>query len=465
MKILVLFSVLLALTSSTFLPADQHVAIIGTGYVGLVVGACLADMGNTVICVDKDARKIELLNEGKIPIYEPGLKELVATTTVRGTLSFTSDLEEAIHKSEIIIIAVGTPMNEKGLADLTDIESVAKSIGEHLNSYKVIVTKSTVPIGTGKLIHKIVEEASHGLYPFDIVSNPEFLREGSSIKDFMEPHRIVVGVESEKANEIINRLYQPLTAKGVPLLHTSIVTAETIKYASNSFLAVKISFINEISNLCDITGADVTLVSKGMGLDHRIGKDFLNPGPGFGGSCFPKDIQALLHKGESEGITLKLLKAALEANDEQRIRIVAKLSTLLDGEFEGKKIAILGLAFKANTDDIRCSPAQAIIGLLLENNANVTAYDPVAMEHMKKLYPEIEYASTLYDAIEGADAILVLTEWNEFKTMDLNRIKTMVKQPFIVDARNILNTRKLHELGFTFLNVGNAKIEGTLCTK
>ena len=275
----------------------------------------------------------------------------------------------------------------------------------------------------------------------------------------MEPNRVIIGVESESAKKLLEELYSPLTKKGVPLLTTNLVTAETIKYASNSFLAVKISFINEIANLCDITGADVKLVSKGMGMDNRIGHHFLSPGPGFGGSCFPKDVQALLHKGESEGISLKLLKAALDANRDQRGRIISKLADLLDGEFKNKTIAILGLAFKANTDDIRCSPAQDILEFLIQEQVNIKAYDPAAMNHMKKIYPEVEYSSSAYEAIEDADAVLILTEWDEFKKIDLELVKSKLRQPLLVDARNILNTVKLKDLGFKFLNVGNAHIE------
>ncbi len=450
---------LIILTTNSVLLANQRIAVIGTGYVGLAIGACLADFGNTVICVDADVEKIKILLEGGIPIYEPGLMELVRKNTSNQTLQFSTDIAAAIKSSDFIFIAVGTPENEVGQADLTAVKAVASNIGENIDSYKVIVTKSTVPIGTGALIKDIIAQISHGKYPFDVVSNPEFLREGSAIKDFMEPNRVIIGVESESAKKLLEELYSPLTKKGVPLLTTNLVTAETIKYASNSFLAVKISFINEIANLCDITGADVKLVSKGMGMDNRIGHHFLSPGPGFGGSCFPKDVQALLHKGESEGISLKLLKAALDANRDQRGRIISKLADLLDGEFKNKTIAILGLAFKANTDDIRCSPAQDILEFLIQEQVNIKAYDPAAMNHMKKIYPEVEYSSSAYEAIEDADAVLILTEWDEFKKIDLELVKSKLRQPLLVDARNILNTVKLKDLGFKFLNVGNAHIE------
>lgn len=438
--------------------SSQKVGVLGTGYVGLVLGACLADFGNTVICADIDEKKIKMLNRGDIPIYEPGLKEIVDRAMQRGTLSFSDSTEAVVRNCQVIFIAVGTPMNEDGKADLSAIKAVAKMIGKNLTGYKIICTKSTVPIGTGKEIKEIIQEYSGGKQEFDIVSNPEFLKEGAAINDFLYPDRVVIGTSSEKARQIMNEIYEPLIANKVPFLYTDITSAETIKYASNSFLAVKISFINEIAHLCDVTGADVKTVSKGMGLDNRIGPKFLNPGPGFGGSCFPKDAQALLHRARSCAIELKIVKAALEANEDQKKRVFKKLSRLLDYDLSKKTVAVLGLAFKANTDDVRHSPAILLISQLLEQDANVRAYDPVAMDNMKKILPEITYTTSALEAVKDADAVVILTEWDEFKSLDLIAVAALMNKPVLLDARNIINTETLVRLGYSFENIGNALV-------
>ena len=438
----------------------RKIGVIGTGYVGLVVGACLADMGNKVICCDNDAEKIAVLNNGHIPIFEPGLKELVAKVKQQGAIEFSADPEQVVQKSDIIFIAVGTPMNEEGEADLSAVKAVARLIGSQLKQgdEKLIVTKSTVPIGTGAEIKRIILKHSQGKGNFEIVSNPEFLREGSAIKDFLKPDRIVIGAESEHAYSVMNDIYQVLLERKVPFVYTTIPTAETIKYASNSFLAVKVSFINEIAQLCDVTGADINMVSEGVGSDPRIGRLFFKPGPGFGGSCFPKDLQALLYKGRSSSVELRVAKAALEANNGQKQYVFEKLARLLKNDLKGKTIALLGLAFKANTDDVRYSPAITMIENLLEAGAHIKAYDPEAIQTMKKLFPSLEYGSSLYEVVAGADAIALLTEWDEFRVMDLAKVRALVRQPIILDARNILSCKKLKQLGFTYENIGNAHV-------
>ncbi len=450
----------LLLFSSAYMEAAQSriIGVLGTGYVGLVLGACLADFGHEVICADIDKEKIKMLSQGDIPIYEPGLKEIVDRAKKRRTLSFSDDPEAVVRDCQVIFIAVGTPMSDDGKADLSAIKAVAKMIGKNLNGYKVICTKSTVPIGTGKEIKEIIKEGSSG-GEFDIVSNPEFLKEGAAVNDFLYPDRVVIGTESEKALRIMNEIYAPLASNNTPFLYTDVTTAETIKYASNSFLAVKISFINEIAHLCDMTGADVKTVAKGMGLDSRIGQKFLNPGPGFGGSCFPKDAQALLHRARSCSIELKIVKAALEANEDQKKRIFKKLSHLLDYNLHKKTIAILGLAFKANTDDVRHSPATTLIEHLREHDVIIKAYDPVAMENMKKVIPDIMYAHSIEEALTDADAVVILTEWDEFKALDLERVAALMNKPVLLDARNIINTQKLARLGFSFENIGHAIVK------
>ncbi|MBA3752043.1 UDP-glucose/GDP-mannose dehydrogenase family protein [Candidatus Dependentiae bacterium] len=438
--------------------SPQNIAVIGTGYVGSVLGACLASFNNKVVCVDTNKETIEKLKRGEMTIYEPGLEEMIARYTQNNSLSFSDDPASAIRNSDIIFIAVGTPMTDDGNANLNAIESVARTIGENLNGYKVICTKSTVPIGTGARIKQIIKNYSQNSTEFDIVSNPEFLREGSSIYDFLNPDRVIIGLESERPYKALYDVYEPLHKRAVPFVFTNIESAEAIKYASNAFLAVKITFINEIANLCERVGADVLQVAKGMGLDKRIGSQFLTPGPGYGGSCFPKDVQALLFKGNQVALDLKVTRAAKESNSEHKLRIFEKLSKLLGNDLSHKKVAVLGLAFKSNTDDIRESSSIDIIQKLIENKARVSVYDPEAMDNMKKLFPNIEYNSSTYDAIKDADAIVLLTEWDEFRLIDLAYVRKLAKQALILDARNILSTTLLKKLNFTFENIGNATV-------
>lgn len=420
--------------------ADLHhkVAIIGSGYVGLVVGAGLSEFGHHVMCVDIDAHKINNLRKGIIPIYEPELSDLILKNISENRLSFTCDINNAIQSSDIIFIAVGTPSKKDGSPDLSAVNSVIKTIANNLNGYKIICTKSTVPIGMNAIIKKLLTNFIEGK-DFDIVSNPEFLREGTAVKDFFNPDRVVIGSDSQKAIDIIYDLYAPLLTKNIPFLITDINTAETIKYASNAFLAIKLSYINEIAQLCEKVGAKIEDVSRGIGLDPRIGNLFLKPGPGFGGSCLPKDASALLTKAEEVGVPLNTLKAALKTNDAQKKNIVNKIRVLLNDDVQGKIIAIWGLAFKANTDDVREAPAITIIQLLLEMGAIIKAYDPIANENMQKIIPNITYCSNKEEALIDADVLLVLTEWEEFKHIKkLRAITDVMKRPIIVDTRNIL---------------------------
>lgn len=432
------------------------IAVLGTGYVGLITGACLADFGHTVICADTDHAKINQLNQGKIPIYEPGLEELVSGLVMLKKLSFTTDIDNAIAQADCIFIAVGTPMNESGCADLSALNKAFSMIIPHLGSYKLICIKSTVPIGTGNNLLLMLQEKGINPDLYDLVSNPEFLREGSAIYDFMNPDRIVVGTSCSRALAIMNELYAPLIDREVPCLCTSITSSETIKYASNAFLATKLSFINEIANLCDSAGADIVDVSDGMGLDKRIGKAFLKPGPGFGGSCFPKDCHALCAIGKTYGVPLNLVHAALQTNEEQKKKAVEKLMGLMEGDILGKTIALLGLAFKNNTDDIRYSPALTTIELLLHKGAFIRAYDPAAMNNMRKIFPAIGYADSVYEAVSNADAVIIITEWDEFKYIDLERIGMLMNKRVLVDVRNLLDPRELQRHNFKYALMGRA---------
>lgn len=455
MKFLLLFALLSYgfEGSSENVSSPQRVAVVGSGYVGLVLGAGLAEMGHSVICLDIDEKKIESLREGVMPIYEPGLHELVVNNLRAKRLSFSTEIDAAIRSSDVIFIAVGTPTGAQGETDTSYVESVVKTIGQNANGYKVVCSKSTVPIGTGKKIATQLKDCGD----FDYVSNPEFLREGSAVSDFFTPSRTVIGVESERAKKIMEALYEPLSSQ--PVFFTDIVSAETIKYASNSFLAVKISFINEVANLCDVTGADVRDVAIGMGLDDRIGSKFLNPGPGFGGSCFPKDTLAFLQTAKEFEVDLKMTEAAIAANKTQKLRMIKKARNLLGESLEGQNIALLGLAFKANTDDVRYSPAIEIIRALIESGASVKAYDPEAMKNMKILFPsEIEYCKTLKEAVVGADLTILLTDWDEFREMDLTVLRDQVRQPLILDARNCLDYDELNRLGFVVENVGRPNV-------
>jgi UDPglucose 6-dehydrogenase len=434
----------------------KKIAVIGTGYVGLVSGTCFADSGNQVTCCDIDQLKINELVQGIMPIYEPGLKELVHKNVRKGTLKFSSNISQEIQDAEVILIAVGTPMTSSGKADLTYVKQVAKSIGENLNGYKVIVTKSTVPVGTGKLIESVIEKYSIENHPFDVVSNPEFLREGTAIKDTMNMERAVIGVTSEKAFQMIEEMHQPFTSN---IVKTSLETAEIIKYAANAFLATKISFINDIANICERIGADVTKVSEGIGLDSRIGNKFLQAGVGFGGSCFPKDTAALLHIAEDSGYDFKLIKAVIETNEGQRVQLVKKLIQAL-GSLKGKTISVLGLAFKPDTDDIRSSPALDIIPYLTEQGAIVKAYDPIAIvEAKKQIGYQCTYTEDIYEAINDSDACMILTDWKDVKKLDLPLVKQLMKQPLIVDGRNLFDLEKMKHFGFTYLSVGRPAIQ------
>lgn len=432
----------------------KKIAIIGTGYVGLVSGAGLSDFGNEVVCSDVDGDRIGQLQKGKIPFFEPGLAELVSRNVAAARLSFTTDVSRAVKGAEVVFIAVWTPEGKDGQADLSAVKEVARTVGRNLNGYKVICTKSTVPIGTGELVRNIVQEEASGDGEFDIVSNPEFLREGAAVKDFLIPNRVVIGSDSPRALGIMKEVYRPLFINETPMVMTDIVTAETIKYASNAFLATKISYINEIANLCDETGADVHVVARGMGLDGRIGPKFLHPGPGFGGSCFPKDTRAFVHQGEVRGIELGVIKAAIRANERQRRRVIEKLDRLLENDLKGKTIAVLGLAFKSNTDDVRHSPAISVIEHVLKAGATVKAFDPAAMKNMARLFPQVEYCSSLDEAVTGADAVVMMTEWHEFRGVDLEAVARLVKQRVVVDARNILNPSELKRLNFRFESMG-----------
>jgi UDPglucose 6-dehydrogenase len=429
--------------------SSHMITVIGTGYVGLITGACLADMGHTVICVDSDKKKIDLLNSGIVPIYEPGLDQLININVNAQRLSFTYQIDNAIDQSDVIFIAVGTPMGIDGCADLTALNAVFEQIIPHLSSYKLICIKSTVPIGTGNLLVTKLQENGVNHENYDIVSNPEFLREGSAIHDFMAPDRIIIGAYSENARVCMKELYAPLINLQVPCFFTTLSSAEMIKYGSNSFLATKLSFINEIANLCDCTGADIVDVAYGMGLDKRIGAAFLKPGPGFGGSCFPKDCLALCMVANKMGRPLQLIETALVINEQ-------KLEQLLNYQLAGKTIALLGLAFKNNTDDIRYSPAITTIELLLEKGASIKAYDPAAIQNMKALFPNIIYESSMYNALQNADAAIILTEWEEFKSLDLIHAKKLMKTPILVDVRNLLDPALLKKYNFSFSLLGRS---------
>lgn len=451
-----IFSLFLLLFSHSTSIYTKNITVLGTGYVGLVLGTGLAYFGNNVTCVDVDQEKINALNAGKIPIFEPGLEQIIKKETTFEKLSFTTDITSALQQADVIFIAVGTPQNADGTANLSFIDSAAKMIGQNLNNYKIIITKSTVPIGTGKRIKNIIASYANPTINFDVVSNPEFLKEGDAVNDFLNPSRIVIGAETEEALNVMKEIYAPLLAKKIPLIATDLPTAETIKYAANSFLAIKISYINEIAQLCEKTNANIEKVAAGIGLDPRIGNQFLKPGPGFGGSCFPKDILALSKTAENVNVKLSILEAAIEANKRQKEFIQEKIYKALNYELHNKKIAILGLAFKANTDDVRDSAAHDIIKGLLDKKATIKAYDPIANENMKKELPSITYSKSVYEAATGADVLVILTEWPEFKNLNFSILKEKMNNTIIVDARNILNSKTIKQLGFEYYNIGNA---------
>ena len=432
----------------------KKITVIGTGYVGLVSGSGLADFGNCVTCVDLDQDKITSLSSGKIPFFEPGLAEVVERNITANRLYFSTDVNGAISDADVIFIAVWTPMDEDGSADLTAIKEVSRTIGKNMQSFTIIATKSTVPIGTGKIIESIIYKYASVNTAFNVVSNPEFLREGSAVRDFLIPDRVIIGAESKRALDVMHEIYRPLFLNKTPFLNTDIPTAETIKYANNAFLAVKISYINELANLCDTTGADVHLVARAMGLDGRISPKFLHPGPGFGGSCFPKDTRALIHTAKQNGVKLSVVKAAADANDTQIDIIINKLKKNTGNLFTDKRVAILGLSFKANTDDIRESRVIPLIDYLLEQQAEVAVYDPAAMDNMKKLYPNLIFAESVKSAVKGASVALIMTDWNEFRAMDLVQIGKLMKKKIIIDSRNLLSREQLAENGFIFEGVG-----------
>jgi len=431
----------------------MKICIIGTGYVGLVAGVCFAENGNDVICVDKDSKKIEGLKRGKVPIYEPGLEELLKRNTKKERLQFTTNLKKAVKESFIIFIAVGTPQDDDGSADLNHVLEVAALIGKAMNGYKIIATKSTVPVGTTNRVRDAIgKETEH---PFNVASNPEFLKEGAAVNDFMKPDRIIIGTDNQEAADIMKELYSPFVRTGNPILIMDIESAEMTKYAANAMLATRVSFMNELANLCEKVGADISDVRKGMGTDPRIGYSFLFPGVGYGGSCFPKDVKAIIRTAEENNYDLNILKAVDLANTNQREILVKKIMEHFGGNLKGRVIGIWGLSFKPNTDDIREAPSITIIKRLLEVGARIKVYDPAAMDEVKKeFYDRIKYSKKSYDALEGADALVLITEWNEFREPDFERILKLMNTPVVFDGRNIFNPRKLQEMGFTYYGVG-----------
>jgi UDPglucose 6-dehydrogenase len=430
-----------------------NISVIGTGYVGLVVGACLAETGNNVRCADIDEGKIARLGRGEIPIYEPGLDPIVARNLREQRLSFTTDLAQAIAFSEVIFIAVGTPPGEDGSADLKHVLEVATLVGRHMARETVVVTKSTVPVGSAAKVAKAV--AGEAKFPFHICSNPEFLKEGDAVKDFMRPDRVILGLESSHARRVMSELYAPFVRTGKPVLLMDIASAEMTKYAANGMLATRISFMNEIANLCDKVGANVDFVRRGIGSDSRIGPSFLFPGPGYGGSCFPKDVKALVSMGKDCGVPLDVLKAVESANERQKRLLLEKLRAALGKDLSGKRVAVWGLAFKAGTDDMRESPALTLVDALLTAGASVCAHDPAAIDQARGLLGNrIDYAETNYEALQGADALVVVTDWNEYRNPDFDRVKRTLKQPVIVDGRNLYDVEKMRDLGVRYHSIG-----------
>ena len=435
----------------------MNVAIVGTGYVGLVTGTCLADFGHAVTCVDSSELRVRTLAGGEIPFFEPGLRELVLKNAEAGRLRFTMDLGAAARDATVIFLAVGTPETESGEADLSQVEQVAAQLATHLQGYKVIVTKSTVPVGTGARLRDTLRQGARSGATFDVVSNPEFLREGSAVSDFMRPDRVVIGTSSERAANVMREIYRPLYLVEAPIVMTDLESAEMIKYASNAFLAVKIGFVNGIANLCDRVGADVHVVVKGMGLDKRIGSKFLHPGPGYGGSCFPKDTRALASLGVQHHAPQPIVEAAIEVNLAQRRLLVQKITSAL-GSLEGKTVAVLGLAFKPNTDDVREAPAVYVCRELVRAGARVRAFDPVAgraaAEALADVRHLIVFADDTYDAAAGADALVIMTEWNEFRGMELDRVRQSMARPLLIDARNVLDPAQTRAKGFEYICTG-----------
>ena len=432
----------------------MHVTMIGTGYVGLVSGACFSEFGHDVTCVDKDNAKIEALRAGEIPIFEPGLDKLVESNVAAGRLSFATDLRQPVADADAVFIAVGTPSRRgDGHADLTYVFDAAREVAAALDGYTVIVTKSTVPVGTGAEVFRVVSEARPDA-EFDVASNPEFLREGAAISDFMRPDRVVVGAESDRARDVMRELYRSLFLNETPIMFTALQTAELIKYAANAFLATKITFINEIANLCELVDANVQDVARGIGLDGRIGAKFLHAGPGYGGSCFPKDTLALLRTAEDLNLPMEIVKATVAVNTQRKKDMAQKVVAACGGSLEGKTVAVLGLTFKPNTDDMRDSPSLDIIPALLAAGAKIRAFDPEGMDEARKLLNGIEYCADAYDTLPGADALAIVTEWNAFRALDMPRVKDLMKAPVLVDMRNIYDPGTMGELGFTYISIG-----------
>jgi len=431
----------------------MKIAIFGAGYVGLVTGVCFADLGNDVVCVDIDPKKIEALNQGKVTIYEVGLEELLQKGLKEKRLIFTIDAKKAIQEAEVIFICVGTPPRHNGEADLTFVTEVAKTVAEHMNGYKVIINKSTVPVGTADYVKRVIQANQKTKHSFDIVSNPEFLREGAAVKDFQNPDRVIVGTDSDRAKEIVAKLYKPVSRVGKPIVFTSVKSSELIKYASNAMLATRISFMNELSFLCEEVGADIKEVAHGMGLDTRIGPRFLQAGAGYGGSCFPKDVKALAQTMERFGFTTELLRAVDYINDRQKKSLLPKLKKFVP-KLDGKKIAVWGLAFKPRTDDIREATSITVIEQLQSEYANVVAYDPEATENAKKMLKDVKFVNNQYDCLKDADALIIVTEWDQFREPDFEKMKKLMKGDIIIDGRNIYEPEDMKKLGFRYIGVG-----------
>ena len=430
----------------------MKLAVAGTGYVGIVTGTGFANLGNEVICYDIDSEKVNMLSEGELPIYEPGLGEIFRRNLDAGRLQFTTDSIEAVQNAEIIFICVGTPSNSELAADLTAVKQVAESIGRYMNDYKVVVNKSTVPVGTADLVRDIIKKNQQGDIPFDVVSNPEFLREGAAVKDFENPDRIIIGTDSKRAEEVMASLYRAKARTGRPILITNIRSAEIIKYASNAMLATRISFMNQLSRLCEASGADIKDVARGLGLDNRIGSRFLHAGLGYGGSCFPKDIRALIVTLKEHGCESDLFEAVHRINEKQRAVAVEKLKSVLD--INGSTVAVWGLSFKPKTDDVREAPALDVIEDLKKMGATVHAFDPVAMDNAKKEIKDVKFFENPYETIRDCDALIVVTEWDEFRNLDMRAVKVLLKQPIVVDGRNIYDPEEMKDLGFTYLGIG-----------
>jgi UDPglucose 6-dehydrogenase len=436
----------------------MKIAMIGTGYVGLVSGACFSEFGIDVVCVDKDQAKIDVLNRGECPIYEPGLEDLVASNAAAGRLTFTTGLAAAVEGADAVFIAVGTPSRRgDGHADLSYVYAAAKEVAGALTGYAVIVTKSTVPVGTGREVERIIREARPDA-DFDVASNPEFLREGSAIDDFMHPDRVVIGTSNERAAHVLSEVYRPVFLLETPIVQTTLETAELIKYAANTFLATKITFINEIADLCESVGADVQHVAHAIGLDGRIGSKFLHAGPGYGGSCFPKDTLALVRTARGAGAPIRIVETVVDINERRKVQMSKKVIAACGGSVDGKTIAILGLTFKPNTDDMRDSPSLVVIPELQKAGAAIRAYDPQGMKEARELMGEVTYCEGPYETMEGADALVIVTEWNAFRALDLKRVKSLLSAPIMVDFRNIYNVEELREAGFTYYSIGRSPV-------